>query len=195
MDSSSQNKNSQLPQKAKQIIWDWIRRHRNPYPSKEEMKELARLGGIHAEQVNQFFTNARRRQLKADPSIIGSLIDETTEPEIVLPSQEASADELAAAEALLALCQPFRESQKRTGFTAKNTPARPTGRSTEICTIGLYFNRTQFGLDPPQGDLSNGMAPDDDDILAEVLTVNKNTYLSRLKHVHSSRHEKWKHRH
>ena len=43
---------------------DWLRRHRtNPYPTEQEKEDLAATTGLALNQINYWFTNARRRIL------------------------------------------------------------------------------------------------------------------------------------
>lgn len=62
---SSQSNNGErkrLPARAKEIMECWIKKHLdNPYPDGDVKEELARRGNITVTQVNNWFTNARRR--------------------------------------------------------------------------------------------------------------------------------------
>jgi len=65
-----QNKNKKsrsLPQQAKDILYKWLfsnEHFSDPFPSKEEKQELANRTGLTLNQINTWFTNARRRSWK-----------------------------------------------------------------------------------------------------------------------------------
>lgn len=63
MDNSSR-KRSRLPPNSVAIFRHWLFNHlESPYPSEEEKEELAHKAGLRITQVNNWFTNARRRIL------------------------------------------------------------------------------------------------------------------------------------
>jgi len=63
-DSSSSRKRSRLPPSSVAIFRHWLFNHlESPYPSEEEKEELAQKAGLRITQVNNWFTNARRRIL------------------------------------------------------------------------------------------------------------------------------------
>eukprot|EP00638_Chattonella_subsalsa_P000662 CAMPEP_0117759956 /NCGR_PEP_ID=MMETSP0947-20121206/16315_1 /TAXON_ID=44440 /ORGANISM="Chattonella subsalsa, Strain CCMP2191" /LENGTH=532 /DNA_ID=CAMNT_0005580499 /DNA_START=281 /DNA_END=1879 /DNA_ORIENTATION=+ len=60
-------KNRSLPQEAKNILNNWLfsKEHfSDPFPSKEEKKELVSCTGLSLNQINTWFINARRRSWK-----------------------------------------------------------------------------------------------------------------------------------
>jgi len=67
LSSSSDNssrKRSRLPPSSVAIFRHWLFNHlESPYPSEEEKEELAQKAGLRITQVNNWFTNARRRIL------------------------------------------------------------------------------------------------------------------------------------
>lgn len=71
--------NTKLPQKrypkhVQKILYEWLRTHfDHPYPTKAEKDEIARTAGISADQVGQWFTNARRRIWKPFKSSIDAI--------------------------------------------------------------------------------------------------------------------------
>jgi len=61
-DNDSKKKRSRLPANAVSIFRQWFFNHLDkPYPSEEEKEDLARKTGLKLVQVNNWFTNARRR--------------------------------------------------------------------------------------------------------------------------------------
>jgi hypothetical protein len=57
-------KRSRLPANAVAIFRNWFFSHlESPYPSEEEKEDLANRAGLRITQVNNWFTNARRRIL------------------------------------------------------------------------------------------------------------------------------------
>jgi len=57
-------KRSRLPPNSVAIFRHWLFNHlESPYPSEEEKEELASKAGLRITQVNNWFTNARRRIL------------------------------------------------------------------------------------------------------------------------------------
>jgi hypothetical protein len=61
---SSSKKRSRLPPNSVAIFRHWLFNHlESPYPSEEEKEELAQKAGLRITQVNNWFTNARRRIL------------------------------------------------------------------------------------------------------------------------------------
>jgi len=69
LDSSPNNqtdskKRSRLPPRSVALFRQWLFNHLDsPYPSEEEKEELAQKAGLKITQVNNWFTNARRRIL------------------------------------------------------------------------------------------------------------------------------------
>jgi hypothetical protein len=62
--SDSSKKRSRLPPNSVAIFRHWLFNHlESPYPSEEEKEELASKAGLRITQVNNWFTNARRRIL------------------------------------------------------------------------------------------------------------------------------------
>lgn len=67
LERGMKRKREYLSAEAKQIMMEWIlARLDNPYPSKEEKEDLARLTGLSVSQVQYWFVNARRRYLRPD---------------------------------------------------------------------------------------------------------------------------------
>jgi hypothetical protein len=63
-DSPNSKKRSRLPPGSVAIFRHWLFNHlESPYPSEEEKEELAHKAGLRITQVNNWFTNARRRIL------------------------------------------------------------------------------------------------------------------------------------
>jgi len=63
-DSPNSKKRSRLPPSSVAIFRHWLFNHlESPYPSEEEKEELAHKAGLRITQVNNWFTNARRRIL------------------------------------------------------------------------------------------------------------------------------------
>jgi len=63
-DNSNSRKRSRLPPSSVAIFRHWLFNHlESPYPSEEEKEELAQKAGLRITQVNNWFTNARRRIL------------------------------------------------------------------------------------------------------------------------------------
>jgi hypothetical protein len=61
---SPNKKRSRLPPSSVAIFRHWLFNHlESPYPSEEEKEELAHKAGLRITQVNNWFTNARRRIL------------------------------------------------------------------------------------------------------------------------------------
>lgn len=61
---SGSKKRSRLPPSSVAIFRHWLFNHlESPYPSEEEKEELAQKAGLRITQVNNWFTNARRRIL------------------------------------------------------------------------------------------------------------------------------------
>jgi hypothetical protein len=62
--SDNSRKRSRLPPSSVAIFRHWLFNHlESPYPSEEEKEELAQKAGLRITQVNNWFTNARRRIL------------------------------------------------------------------------------------------------------------------------------------
>jgi hypothetical protein len=62
--NESSKKRSRLPPNSVAIFRHWLFNHlESPYPSEEEKEELAQKAGLRITQVNNWFTNARRRIL------------------------------------------------------------------------------------------------------------------------------------
>jgi len=62
--TDSSKKRSRLPPNSVAIFRHWLFNHlESPYPSEEEKEELASKAGLRITQVNNWFTNARRRIL------------------------------------------------------------------------------------------------------------------------------------
>jgi hypothetical protein len=62
--NESSKKRSRLPPNSVAIFRHWLFNHlESPYPSEEEKEELASKAGLRITQVNNWFTNARRRIL------------------------------------------------------------------------------------------------------------------------------------
>jgi len=62
--NDSSKKRSRLPPNSVAIFRHWLFNHlESPYPSEEEKEELASKAGLRITQVNNWFTNARRRIL------------------------------------------------------------------------------------------------------------------------------------
>lgn len=60
-------KKERLPSKSKKILLDWIRFHRKkPYPTSDEMYELAIKSDLTTKQVRTFLCNYRIRYLRND---------------------------------------------------------------------------------------------------------------------------------
>lgn len=54
-----------LPQKSKKIMMEWLLEHADcPYPSRAEKEALRLQTKLTITQINNWFTNARRRILK-----------------------------------------------------------------------------------------------------------------------------------
>jgi len=63
-DNTTSRKRSRLPPSSVAIFRHWLFNHlESPYPSEEEKEELAQKAGLRITQVNNWFTNARRRIL------------------------------------------------------------------------------------------------------------------------------------
>lgn len=61
---SDSKKRSRLPPRSVALFRQWLFNHLDsPYPSEEEKEELAQKAGLKITQVNNWFTNARRRIL------------------------------------------------------------------------------------------------------------------------------------
>jgi len=61
---SDTKKRSRLPARSVALFRQWLFNHLDsPYPSEEEKEELAQKAGLKITQVNNWFTNARRRIL------------------------------------------------------------------------------------------------------------------------------------
>lgn len=59
------SKKSSFPKEASQILLGWLQKNRsNPYPSDGEKDDLRQQTGLTMVQINNWFTNARRRVLK-----------------------------------------------------------------------------------------------------------------------------------
>jgi hypothetical protein len=59
------HKRPKLPDFATGVLKKWIREHRNtPYPTEEEKAKMATTTGLSLFQINNWFSNARRRLLK-----------------------------------------------------------------------------------------------------------------------------------
>ncbi|ELU07975.1 hypothetical protein CAPTEDRAFT_207287 [Capitella teleta] len=57
-------KNKVLPKEAVQLMLDWLRKHQdNPYPNDDEKEMLIQKTKLTINQINYWFTNARRRIL------------------------------------------------------------------------------------------------------------------------------------
>ncbi|KAH3701281.1 hypothetical protein DPMN_076264 [Dreissena polymorpha] len=57
-------KHPSLPKEAVAIMLDWLRQHKdNPYPNDDEKAMLIKQTGLTINQINYWFTNARRRIL------------------------------------------------------------------------------------------------------------------------------------
>ncbi|MEN2499540.1 MAG: DNA binding [Marteilia pararefringens] len=62
---NSFNKRSSFPKEASELLLNWLSNNRgNPYPSDSEKDELRKSTGLTMVQINNWFTNARRRVLK-----------------------------------------------------------------------------------------------------------------------------------
>lgn len=65
-----------FPKEATDVLKKWILEHiQNPYPTKEEKEDLSRATGLTTTQLNDWFTNYRRRHLRR--SSTSSNADET----------------------------------------------------------------------------------------------------------------------
>ncbi|XP_021362489.1 uncharacterized protein LOC110456217 isoform X2 [Mizuhopecten yessoensis] len=61
---SESKKHPSLPKEAVAIMLDWLRQHKdNPYPNDDEKAMLIKQTGLTINQINYWFTNARRRIL------------------------------------------------------------------------------------------------------------------------------------
>jgi hypothetical protein len=62
--SSATQKRARLPAHSVSTLKEWFFRHSdNPYPTEEEKEEFTRKLALTLLQVNNWFTNARRRLL------------------------------------------------------------------------------------------------------------------------------------
>ncbi|RUS84679.1 hypothetical protein EGW08_007549 [Elysia chlorotica] len=57
-------KHPSLPKEAVAMMMEWLRNHKdNPYPNDDEKAMLIKQTGLSINQINYWFTNARRRIL------------------------------------------------------------------------------------------------------------------------------------
>lgn len=76
---SESKKHPSLPKEAVAVMLEWLRNHKdNPYPNDDEKAMLIKQTGLTINQINYWFTNARRRilpkwaQAQAQPQPSGS---------------------------------------------------------------------------------------------------------------------------
>lgn len=81
---SESKKHPSLPKEAVAVMLEWLRNHKdNPYPNDDEKAMLIKQTGLTINQINYWFTNARRRilpkwaQAQAQPQPSGSTNSQT----------------------------------------------------------------------------------------------------------------------